>query len=143
MTNAARLLARERAELNAHIGRIEAEGRANGSASISFGKRIGDGTSVAVERLNELAVLERLTKQHRSVVRAEEKLAEGTYGRCDGCDQAVDDDRLQALPWAIHCRSCADLEVVPGEDDAPPGTPGADGPRTATADTTSPWDILG
>lgn len=139
----AELLAEERQQLAAHIERIEAEGRANGSASISFGKRIGDGTAVAVERLNELAVLERLTKQHRSVVRAEKKLAEQTYGRCDACQRAISPNRLVALPWAIHCLTCADLEVVPGEDAPPPGTPKADGPRSATADTSSPWDILG
>lgn len=136
-------LATERSELATHIERIEAEGRANGSASISFGKRIGDGTAVAVERLNELAVLERLTKQHRSVVRAEEKLVEGTYGTCDGCGASIDADRIEALPWAIHCRTCADLEVVPGDDAPTPGTPRPDGPRSATADTSSPWDVLG
>ncbi len=136
------LLSVERSELAAHIERIEAEGRANGSASISFGKRIGDGTSIAVERLNELAILERLTKQHRSVVRAEEKLADGSYGTCDGCLQTISTERLDALPWAIHCLTCADLEAVPGEDDPPPGSPRADGPRSATADTSSPWDII-
>jgi len=137
------ILATERQDLAAHIERIESEGRANGAASISFGKRIGDGTAVAVERLNELAILERLTKQHRSVVRAEEKLAEGTYGQCDACEASVTAERLTALPWAIHCLTCADLEVVPGEDAPPPGTPKADGPKSATADTSSPWDILG
>ena len=136
-------LAAERRDLTAHIERIEAEGRANGSASISFGKRIGDGTAVAVERLNELAVLERLTKQHRSVVRAEEKLVEGSYGQCDGCREQITSERLNALPWAIHCLTCADLEVVPGHDAPTPGTPRADGPKTATADTSSPWDFLG
>lgn len=139
----AAVLATERRELATHIERIEAEGRANGSASISFGKRIGDGTAVAVERLNELAILERLTKQHRSVVRAEEKLTEGSYAICDGCGAVIVDDRLEALPWAIHCLVCADLEVVPGDDAPTPGTPRADGPRSATADTSSPWDILG
>lgn len=137
------VLATERRELETHIERIEAEGRANGAASISFGKRIGDGTAVAVERLNELAILERLTKQHRSVVRAEEKLSEGSYAVCDGCEAAIDAERLEALPWAIHCLVCADIEVVPGEDAPTPGTPRADGPRSATVDTSSPWDILG
>lgn len=142
-TDLAAVLAAERRELAAHIERIEAEGRANGKASISFGKRIGDGTAVAVERLNELAILERLTKQHRSVVRAEQKVEEGSYGRCDGCDAAISDDRLDALPWAIHCLTCADAELVPGHDAPAPGTPKADGPRSATADTSSPWDVLG
>ncbi len=135
-------LARARRDLEAHIERIEAEARANGSASISFGKRIGDGTSVAVERLNEIAVLERLTKQHRSILRAESKLAEGTYGVCDACSVTVDADRLAALPWAIHCLTCADLEVVPQADEPPTSEAKSDGPRGATADSSSPWDGL-
>ena len=77
MTIEARLAAARR-DLEGHIEWIESEARANGSASISFGRRIGDGTSVAVERLNEIAILERLAKQRRSVVRAEAKIVDGT-----------------------------------------------------------------
>jgi len=77
MTIEARLAAARR-DLEGHIERIESEARANGSASISFGRRIGDGTSVAVERLNEIVILERLAKQRRSVVRAEAKIVDGT-----------------------------------------------------------------
>lgn len=132
-------LADARRDLDAHISRIEAEARANGSASISFGKRIGDGTSVAVERLNEIAILERLTKQRRMIIRAQAKLADGTYGACDGCGSAIDDARLDALVWAIHCLECADLEVVPPTDQQG-AEPPAEGPASATSDSGSPWD---
>jgi DnaK suppressor protein len=135
-------LAAARSDLERHIERIEAEARANGTASISFGKRIGDGTSVAVERLNEIAILERLTKQHRSVVRAEAKVADGTYGACDACGETIDHKRLSALPWAIHCVTCADLEAVPPDDAPSTREAKSDGPRSATADASSPWDGL-
>ncbi len=135
-------LAVARRDLDAHIARIEAEARANGSASISFGKRIGDGTSVAVERLNEIAVLERLTKQRRMVVRAQVKLDEGSYGICDACASAISDARLDALAWAIHCLECAGLEVVPeAEQPRGPEAP-AEGPTSATSDSASPWDTV-
>jgi len=141
-TDISAILAAERHDLATHIERIEAEGRANGAASISFGKRIGDGTAMAVERLNELAVLERLTKQHRSVVRAQEKVAESTYGMCDGCQQSISSERLAALPRAIHCLTCEYLQVLPINKKKTKGTPRPDGPKSATADTSSPWDIL-
>lgn len=132
-----------RSELDAHVERIEAEARANGSASISFGKRIGDGTSVAVERLNEIAILERLTKQRRMVVRAQAKLADGSYGICDGCGAKIASTRLEALPWAIHCLQCADLESVPEEQAPSTGSSGGEGgPRSATSGFASPWDSV-
>jgi DnaK suppressor protein len=37
------------------------------------------------------------------VVRAEEKLAEGSYGVCDFCGKPIPAARLEALPWATLC----------------------------------------
>ena len=34
------------------------------------------------------------------------KLEEGTYGRCEVCDEAIPPARLQALPFAIRCTRC-------------------------------------
>jgi DnaK suppressor protein len=74
---------------------------------ISFGKRVGEGTSIAVERLSQIAAHDRLQGTLAAVVRAQEKLAEGTYGRCDVCDDAIAEDRLEAMPWATLCIRCA------------------------------------
>ena len=48
--------------------------------SISFGKRIGEGTSMAVDRLAQVAVHDKLQVIRGDVVRAMEKLDDGTYG---------------------------------------------------------------
>jgi DnaK suppressor protein len=37
------------------------------------------------------------------VVRAQDKLAEGTYGTCDVCGRPIPAERLEALPWATLC----------------------------------------
>lgn len=34
------------------------------------------------------------------------KLEEGTYGRCETCDEPIPPARLQALPFAIRCTRC-------------------------------------
>lgn len=34
------------------------------------------------------------------------KLEEGTYGRCEMCEEAIPPARLQALPFAIRCTRC-------------------------------------
>lgn len=71
--------------------------------NISFGKRVGDGTQMAVDRLAQVAVHDRLQLIGEDVRRALAKLEEGTYGRCDVCGQPIPEGRLEALPWAVHC----------------------------------------
>jgi DnaK suppressor protein len=70
---------------------------------ISFGKRVGDGTQMAVDRLAQVAVHDRLRIVREDVVRALAKLDEGSYGRCDVCDEPIPAGRLEALPWAVLC----------------------------------------
>ena len=72
-------------------------------SGISFGKRVGDGTSIAVERLSQVAAHDRLTDMLGEVRRAEAKQAEGTYGLCDVDGQPIPEARLEALPWATTC----------------------------------------
>ena len=71
--------------------------------SISFGKRIGEGTSMAVDRLAQVAVHDQLQVTRADVTRALEKLDDGTYGICDVCGQPIAEGRLEALPWAVLC----------------------------------------
>jgi len=71
--------------------------------SISFGKRIGEGTSMAVDRLAQVAVHDKLQVTRADVVRAMNKLEDGTYGRCDVCGEQIPAGRLEALPWAVLC----------------------------------------
>ncbi|MCW2807998.1 MAG: C4-type zinc finger protein DksA/TraR family [Marmoricola sp.] len=71
--------------------------------SISFGKRIGEGTSMAVDRLAQVAVHDKLQLIRGDVLRAFEKLDEGSYGRCDVCGKPIPEARLEALPWAVLC----------------------------------------
>jgi len=95
----------KRTELEASVARISAPpGDAGG---ISFGKRVGEGTSMAVDRLSLVAAHERLQMMLADVRRAETKLAEGSYGTCDRCGAVIIAERLEALPWATLCVPCA------------------------------------
>ena len=76
-------------------------------SGISFGKRVGEGTSIAVERLSQVAAHERLQAMLDDVRRAQDKLAEGSYGSCDRCGTAIAPERLEALPWAVRCLACS------------------------------------
>lgn len=70
---------------------------------ISFGKRVGDGTSIAVDRLSAVAAQEHLLALLESVRRARRRLEAGGYGRCEVCDKPIPDARLEVLPWATRC----------------------------------------
>jgi RNA polymerase-binding transcription factor DksA len=76
---------------------------------VSFGKRIGDGTTEAVDRLAKVGAAEQLDAMRADVVRALEKLDDGTYGRCDRCGEPIPDERLDARPWSVLCVRCASL----------------------------------
>jgi len=78
-------------------------------AAVSFGKRIGDGTTEAVERLTKVGAAEQLDAMRADVVRALEKLDDGTYGLCDRCGASIPDERLEARPWSVLCVRCASL----------------------------------
>jgi DnaK suppressor protein len=76
-------------------------------AGISFGKRVGDGTTEAVRRLTDVGVGTSLEASHARVLRALEKLDEGTYGTCDGCGRPIAPARLQFAPESVLCIDCA------------------------------------
>jgi DnaK suppressor protein len=99
------VLTRKRAELESELATLRAPAEDQGG--ISFGKRVGDGTSMAVERLSQVAAHDRLQVLLLDVRRAEAKLAEGTYGTCDRCGEPIPPERLEALPWAVLCLDCA------------------------------------
>jgi DnaK suppressor protein len=75
-------------------------------ATIGFGKRIGDGTLEAVERLNQIGIGNRLEERLERVRRALDKIDEGTYGICDACGDPIDPRRLEVAPESTVCVGC-------------------------------------
>jgi DnaK suppressor protein len=97
-----------RAELEGELARLTqppSEG-----ASVSFGKRIGDGTTEAVERLSTTAAARSISDSIAGIDHALAKLEDGTYGICDRCGRSIGPDRLEALPAASRCVDCARLD---------------------------------
>lgn len=77
---------------------------------MSFGKRIGDGTSEAVSRLTDVGVGESLERGLERTERALAKLDDGTYGICDACGREISAGRLRAMPDAVLCLDCSASE---------------------------------
>lgn len=102
----ARTLRERRAELGRELS-ILTEVPRDPMAAVSFGKRIGDGTTEAVERLNRVGVANAIATTLADVDRAIAKLDEGTYGICDSCGEPIPAERLEAVPSAVLCVRCA------------------------------------
>jgi RNA polymerase-binding transcription factor len=100
------LLGNQRRHLAHELERLTAR-PADQAGTVSFGKRIGDGTTEAVERINTTAAARSLSATLAEVDRALAKLAEGSYAVCDGCGRSIPPDRLDAVPWATRCVTCS------------------------------------
>jgi RNA polymerase-binding transcription factor DksA len=96
-----RVLAEREAELEEQLAELTKPPGELGT--ISFGKRVGEGTSLAVDRLAAVSAQEHLLAMLEEVRRAQQRLAEGTYGTCEVCGEPIPEGRLEARPWATRC----------------------------------------
>jgi DnaK suppressor protein len=101
-------LVAKRQELMQELGVLTAVPR-DPMAAVSFGKRIGEGTTEAVERLNTTGAAKQLAAMLADVERALAKFDDGTYGICDRCAATIPDERLEARPWSALCVRCSAL----------------------------------
>jgi DnaK suppressor protein len=76
-------------------------------SNLSFGKRIGEGTTEAVERISSTAAARSIAAALAEVDRALVKVDEGTYGLCDDCGVPISSERLEAMPSATRCVTCS------------------------------------
>lgn len=81
-------------------------------SAVSFGKRVGDGTTEAVDRLTKVGTADQLSAMRIDVVRALAKIEDGTYGLCDRCGALIPEERLEARPWSVLCVRCASRRAV-------------------------------
>jgi RNA polymerase-binding transcription factor DksA len=106
---AAKRLADRRMDLEEQLRDVRAGSDAStaSAAGLGFGKRVGDTTSIAVERISEVAAAGGLQDVLEQVARAERALDEGTYGRCESCGGNIGEERLEARPEATRCIRCS------------------------------------
>jgi DnaK suppressor protein len=76
-----------------------------------YGLGRGDPTVYSWER--NLARRERAKVKLERLEAALQRIEEGTYGVCETCGQAIEPERLAALPIATLCIACAHLGAQP------------------------------
>lgn len=77
------------------------------AATIGFGKRVGEGTSDAIGRIERVGQAEALATKLADVQRALAKLDDGSYGICDRCGATIPPERLEARPSSVLCVPCS------------------------------------
>jgi DnaK suppressor protein len=96
-----RRLVTRRAEFAAELARLTAP--PDEAAVVSFGKRVGDGTTEAVERISTTLTARSIAASLAEVERALEKVEAGTFGTCDVCGETIPIERLEARPFTSRC----------------------------------------
>lgn len=97
-----KLLAK-RDELARTIARTEQEGRsADEDPTVDLADKAAN--SYTKEFLFGQTHNDRLTLQF--VNEAIRRVEQGTFGQCLNCQEEMQQKRLEAVPWARHCRTC-------------------------------------
>lgn len=74
----------------------------------SYDDHPADLASETFEREKDLALESNIQNLLEKVNNAIEKIDEGTYGICDSCGVEINQNRMEALPWAALCVNCQD-----------------------------------
>lgn len=98
-------LLERRQVLSDELGRLT-EPPVEGS-NVGFGKRVGEGTTEAVERISSTAAARSIASSIADIDHALDRLDEGVYGLCEICGEPIPEERLTARPATARCISCA------------------------------------
>jgi DnaK suppressor protein len=79
---------------------------ANGDRTLSSFNKSSEAASEQSETERQMSLVQRLNMQLAEVEHCLQKIANGTYGKCDDCGQPIPEERLEALPKASHCLAC-------------------------------------
>lgn len=98
-------LTARRAQLAAELDRLTEPPKEG--ASVGFGKRVGDGTTEAVERLATTATARSINNSISEIDTALSAIEDGSYGVCKDCGEEIPAARLEARPATSKCVDCA------------------------------------
>ena len=79
----------------------------SGGAALDFDENFADSGQVTAERGEVEALSGQLRETLQDIEDALVKFADGGYGECESCHQRITEARLEAMPAARLCISCA------------------------------------
>ena len=89
------------------LGRQLAELGFGDAGGLTYDANFADSSQVTAERGEAETLAGQLRDQLNEVEAAIGRLADGTYGRCEGCGRPISPARLEAMPTARLCIACA------------------------------------
>ena len=96
-----------RAQLTSERERVHDELRALGVERDTYDEGFADSGQVTAERGEVDALVGSLRETLLDIDAALDKLEDGAYGRCESCGDEIAPARLEAMPAARLCISCA------------------------------------
>lgn len=106
---ARRRLSAERARTEARIAalRRDFDSIVRASAAGADDEHDPEGSSTAFDRQHVAALLSQATDRLAEITRADRRLDDGSYGRCERCGRPIAAERLAVRPTAATCITCA------------------------------------
>ena len=95
-----------RAILAARVAELERLTRQRDGITIERSADLLDEILAASERTLAVSNLEREYSQLQNARAALDRIQEGSFGTCQGCDEQIHPKRLAAVPWAAFCIRC-------------------------------------
>jgi len=74
---------------------------------LDFGQKEDEGAQEVTTYEEFLALESNLSKMFKDTKKALRKLQKGDYGRCERCKKLIEKERLEIVPTASLCLSCA------------------------------------
>jgi DnaK suppressor protein len=93
-------------QIQGDIDALARDERQEGTAPTNH---MADEGSNVYERERLLTIRMELEERVQLVQAAQERLASGTYGKCQRCGQPIAEARLEALPFAMYCIECQEI----------------------------------
>lgn len=102
-------LIQEKTQLENELGKIAKPVAGEGNYETAFneiGTDEDENASEVEEYADNLALEENLEKQLKEVLEALARIENGTYGKCENCNEEIPLERLRAYPAAKTCLKC-------------------------------------
>lgn len=99
------LLLKAKQDLTASVSEEEREGR---DAVTIEAKDYGDAATESYGQEMSFAISDQGRKSLKDIEDALLRVRDGTYGTCERCQKPIDEARLEAVPHARMCISCAE-----------------------------------
>ena len=97
----------QRAELEESAG----ESLAEATGEVGFDEEFADAGSFTFQRERDLSLVDNAKDLIDKVEHALARIEAGGYGRCEACGEAIEPERLDALPYATLCLADARRRV--------------------------------